>query len=54
MNVYLYPSNTETELQNAYIGEYVKPITFTITWTETSNPASFNPVWSDDAVGLTA
>ena len=25
MNVYLYPSNTETELKNAYIGEYVPP-----------------------------
>lgn len=23
MNVYLYPSNTETELKNAYIGEYI-------------------------------
>lgn len=28
--------------------------TFTITWTETSNPAQFNPVYSDDAAWLTA
>jgi len=25
MWVYLYPNNTETELKNAYIGEYVAP-----------------------------
>lgn len=43
-----------SEVQNMYIGEYVKPRTFTITWTETSNPASFNPVYSDDAAWLTA
>ena len=42
------------EVQNIYIGEYVKPTTFTISWTETSNPASFNPVYSDDAAWLTA
>lgn len=28
--------------------------TFTVSWTETSNPAQFNPVYSDDATGLTA
>lgn len=28
--------------------------TFTISWTETSNPAQFNPVYSDDATWLTA
>ena len=28
--------------------------TFTVSWTETSTPGSFNPVWSDDAAWLTA
>lgn len=28
--------------------------TFTVSWTETSNPAQFNPVYSDDATWLTA
>lgn len=28
--------------------------TFTVSWTETSSPSSFNPVYSDDAAGLTA
>lgn len=30
------------------------PRTFTVSWTEVSNPAQFNPVWSDDAAWLTA
>ena len=34
---------------------YVWPSrTFTVSWTEEENPANFNPVWSDDAVWLTA
>lgn len=33
---------------------YITPPTFTISWTEASDPAQFNPVWSDDAAGLTA
>ena len=41
------------EVQNIYIGE-VRPKTYTITWTEASSPSSFNPVYSDDAAGLTA
>lgn len=32
----------------------VPPRTFTISWTETSNPAQFNPTYSDDAAWLTA
>lgn len=28
--------------------------TMTVTWTEASDPAQFNPVWSDDATWLTA
>jgi hypothetical protein len=28
--------------------------TFTVSRTETSSPSSFNPVYSDDAAGLTA
>lgn len=37
MNVYLYPSNTETELKNIYIGEYKKvwtPTAYTIGYWE--------------------
>jgi hypothetical protein len=26
MGVYLYPSGTETELKNAYIGEYIEEV----------------------------
>lgn len=52
MWVYFYPSNTETELQNAYIGEY-KERTFTITRTEKSDMSSWW-TYSDDAAWLTA
>lgn len=31
-----------------------KPTTFTVTWTETSSPTSFNPVYSNDATWLSA
>jgi hypothetical protein len=32
MGVYLYPSGTETELKNAYIGEYWSPNANTIAY----------------------
>lgn len=38
MNVYLYPSNTETELKNAYIGEV---------WTPWSNTIAYYPFESN-------
>ena len=37
MNVYLYPSNTETELKNAYIGEYKE-------WTPWANTLAYFPL----------
>jgi hypothetical protein len=48
MNVYLYHNNTEKILKNAYIGEYVAPKTFTISWTEKSDMSS-GWTYSDDA-----
>lgn len=41
------------EVQNIYIGEK-PPRTFTVTWTEASDPTQFNPTYSDDAAWLTA
>ena len=41
MNVYLYPSNTETELKNAYIGGDVLP------YTPTSNTMAYFPLYND-------
>ena len=41
------------EVNNIYIGEYVPPKTFTITWTEKSDMSSWW-TYSDDAAGLTA
>lgn len=43
MWVYLYPSGTERELKNAYIGEYIWP------YTPTSNTIAYFPLIKDQA-----
>lgn len=44
---------TKTQkVQNIYIGDTIHK-TFTITWTEASDPTQFNPVYSDNAAWLT-
>ncbi len=42
MGVYLYPSGTETELKNAYIGEYIEEV-FTFAWISGST-TNYKPI----------
>ena len=53
MWVYLYPNSTETELKNAYIGEYVPPIPYLcFTANEANSTVKLSKDWSPTAVSL--